>query len=115
KLNFWSSYSGNSNSPMGGKFLMGILYVWRLLCEVTTVSSLPAAAPAAVILRIVVATPLTSSSVSVNQARLRCCNSIGVYPVNSEKIARSDFRELTGEIPIELQTRKRAWFTDTLG
>src|SRR5881394_17058 len=32
----------------------------------------------------------------------------------SRKWLRSIFLELTGEIPIELQNRKRAWFTDTL-
>ena len=32
----------------------------------------------------------------------------------SRKWLRSIFKELTGEIPIALQNRKRAWFTDTL-
>src|SRR5213595_2234087 len=32
----------------------------------------------------------------------------------SRKWLRAIFLELTGEIPIELQNRKRAWFTDTL-
>src|SRR2546423_2186646 len=32
----------------------------------------------------------------------------------SRKWLRTIFLELTGEIPIELQNRKRAWFTDTL-
>lgn len=32
----------------------------------------------------------------------------------SRKWLRSVFKELTGEIPIALQNRKRAWFTDTL-
>ncbi|PYI61310.1 MAG: histidinol-phosphatase, partial [Verrucomicrobia bacterium] len=32
----------------------------------------------------------------------------------SRKWLRSIFQELTGEIPIALQNRKRAWFTDTL-
>jgi glycosyltransferase involved in cell wall biosynthesis len=32
----------------------------------------------------------------------------------SRKWLRAMFLELTGEIPIELQNRKRAWFTDTL-
>jgi glycosyltransferase involved in cell wall biosynthesis len=32
----------------------------------------------------------------------------------SRKWLRTVFRELTGEIPIALQNRKRAWFTDTL-
>ena len=32
----------------------------------------------------------------------------------SRKWLRSLFKELTGEIPIALQNRKRAWFTDTL-
>src|SRR5207249_1592859 len=41
------------------------------LRETTTTNSCPASAPAAVIFRIVVATPFTSSNVSVNHARLR--------------------------------------------
>ncbi len=61
--------------------------------DVTTMSSFPLAAPAAVIFRMVVATPFTSSSVSVNQARLRFCKAIGISPVNSLKIARNHFRE----------------------
>ncbi len=32
----------------------------------------------------------------------------------SRKWLRTVFRELTGEIPVALQNRKRAWFTDTL-
>ena len=32
----------------------------------------------------------------------------------SRKWLRSVFKELTGEIPVALQNRKRAWFTDTL-
>src|SRR5262249_32755576 len=32
----------------------------------------------------------------------------------SRKWLRSIFMELTGEIPVALQNRKRAWFTDTL-
>jgi glycosyltransferase involved in cell wall biosynthesis len=32
----------------------------------------------------------------------------------SRKWLRTIFRELTGEIPVALQNRKRAWFTDTL-
>src|SRR5216110_1077014 len=32
----------------------------------------------------------------------------------SRKWLRAIFKKLTGEIPIELQNRKRAWFTDTL-
>src|SRR5437667_5876732 len=32
----------------------------------------------------------------------------------SRKWLRDIFKELTGEIPIALQNRKRAWFTDTL-
>src|SRR6266852_3566681 len=32
----------------------------------------------------------------------------------SRKWLRAVFRELTGEIPVTLQNRKRAWFTDTL-
>ncbi len=32
----------------------------------------------------------------------------------SRKWLRSLFKELTGEIPLALQNRKRAWFTDTL-
>src|SRR5205814_7875990 len=32
----------------------------------------------------------------------------------SRKWLRAIFKELTGEIPIALQNRKRAWFTDTL-
>src|SRR6266478_6639382 len=32
----------------------------------------------------------------------------------SRKWLRAVFRELTGEIPVALQNRKRAWFTDTL-
>ena len=42
-----------------------------------------AAAPAAAIFRIVVATPFTSSSVSVNQARFSFRNSGGTVPVSS--------------------------------
>src|SRR6266498_3617218 len=93
KLNFCSSYSVNSNSPMAGKFLIGVSQTCRLLYEVTTSRAFPAAAPAAVILRMVVATPLTSSRVSVNQARLRFCKAIGTAPVSSLKIDRNHFRE----------------------
>src|SRR5206468_10009602 len=32
----------------------------------------------------------------------------------SQKWLRSIFKELTGAVPIALQNRKRAWFTDTL-
>ena len=39
----------------------------------------------------VVATPLTSSSVSVNQARLRFCKAMGTAPVNSLKILSQPF------------------------
>jgi hypothetical protein len=78
---------------MGGKFLIGILSILSSFRETTTIKSLPAFAPAATILRIVVATPLTSSSVSVNQARLRFCNAIGMVPVNSLKTRRNHFRE----------------------
>src|SRR5438046_3316336 len=35
-------------------------------------------------------------------------------PASSLKWLRAIFKELTGEIPIALQNRKRAWFTDTL-
>ena len=55
--------------------------------------AVPAAAPARVILRIVVATPLTSSSVSVNQARLLFCKGGGIVPVRSRKIFCSHFRD----------------------
>src|SRR6266478_4764204 len=78
---------------MGGKFLIGMSDISKLPREVTTISSLPSAAPAAVILRMVVATPLTSSSVSVNQARLRFCKAIGTASVNSLKIDRNHFLE----------------------
>src|ERR1700682_656413 len=93
KLSFCSSYSGSSNSQIGGKFLIGILSILSSLREVTTINSFPAAAPAAVILRIVVATPFTSSSVSVNQARLRFCRDGGILPVISLKIRRNQVRD----------------------
>src|SRR6266481_4341817 len=93
KLSFCSSYSGNSNSPIGLKFLIGMSSILRSLREVMTINSFPATAPAAVILRMVVATPLTSSSVSVNQARLLFCKASGIFPVNSWKIRCSHLRD----------------------
>ena len=93
KLSFCSSYSGSSNSPIGVKFLIGISAILISLREVMMVRSAPAARAAAVILRIVVATPLTSSSVSVNQARLLLRNTSGIAPVISWKTARSHLRD----------------------
>ena len=61
--------------------------------EVTTINSFPAAAPAAVIFRMVVATPFTSSSVSVNQARLLFCKAAGILPVNSLNMVLNQLRE----------------------
>ena len=51
--------------------------------EVTTVRSCPAATTAAVIFWMVVATPFTSSSVSVNHARLRLRNAGGWLPASA--------------------------------
>ena len=69
KHSFCSSYSGSSNSPMGWKLTSGIPVSVLLSRLVMTVSESPFSAVAAVIRRIVVATPFTSSSVSVNHAR----------------------------------------------
>ena len=57
-----------------------------------TVMSCPAATPAEVIFRIVVATPLTSSSVSVNHARFRFFRRSGVVPQSVRVLSRSHSR-----------------------
>ena len=93
KLSRCSSYSGSSNSPIGRKFLIGISSTSSRRREVTTIDFTPAAMPAAVILRIVFATPFTSSSVSVNQARFRFCSTGGMAPVILEKISRNQRRD----------------------
>ena len=63
------------------------------LRAVTTVNLAPAAFAAAVIFRMVVATPFTSSRVSVNQARLLLRNASGMVPVIFRKISRSHGRD----------------------
>src|SRR6476660_5676206 len=96
KLSFCSSYSGSSNSPIGLKFLIGISVMRISLREVTTIRSAPAFFAAAVILRIVVATPFTSSRVSVNQARLGLRKFSGTVAVIAWKISRNQLREGAG-------------------
>src|SRR5882757_7711758 len=93
KLSFGSAYSGSSNSPIGLKFLIGISVMRMSLREVTTVRSAPAFFAAAVILQMVVATPFTSSNVSVNQALLVLRKFSGMVPVISRKICRSHLRD----------------------
>ena len=92
KLRRWSSYSGNSNSPMGAKFFKGTPWSATSERQVTIVRSRPAATPAAVILRIVVATPFTSSSVSVNHARFLFFRKSGMPPERSRALERSQSR-----------------------
>ena len=92
KLNRCNSYSGSSNSPIGSKFLSGTPWSATSDRQVTIVTSCPEATPAAAILRIVVATPFTSSSVSVNHARFLFPKNPGTRPARPCAVSRSHSR-----------------------
>ena len=88
KLSFCNSYSGNSNSPIGGKFLSGIPGTETSLRDTMTSTAFPFAARAPLMRWIVVETPFTSSSVSVNQARRVLRNSPGRSPRSNMEASR---------------------------
>ena len=88
KLSFCNSYSGSSNSPIGGKFLSGIPGTETSLRETITSTAFPLPAKAALIRWIVVETPFTSSSVSVNHALFVFSNSGGRSPLSSMEASR---------------------------
>jgi len=81
KLSFCNSYSGISNSPTGEKFFDWMSVIESFERDVTTVRSAPAWRAACTMARIVRATPLTSSSVSVNHARFSLRKGWGTVPV----------------------------------
>ena len=99
KLSFCNSYSGISNSPTGGKFLIGMSVIESFEREVTTVRSAPAWPAACVIARMVRATPLTSSSVSVNHARFSLRSGCGTVPVKRRAtcVSNATIRSLLAE------------------